>query len=128
MDKETSGVLIAGKTYDSLQYINQIIRERQISKEYLAIVTGKFPKELTINKPLKKIFSGKFQRGKTIISNIDDQEAKEAKTNCWLEKSINHHILGQISLVKIQIETGRMHQIRVHLADAGYPVLGDLLY
>lgn len=54
LDKETSGVLIAGKTYDSLQYINQIIRDRQIKKEYLAVVVGVFPKYVLLNKPLKK--------------------------------------------------------------------------
>lgn len=128
LDKETSWVLIAGKTYDSLQYINQIIRDRQISKEYLTVVSGRFPRELHINKPLKKIFSGKFQRGKTVISDIEDDEGKESVTNCLCEKVIQHPILWPISLVKVSIETGRMHQIRVHLANAGFPVLGDILY
>lgn len=128
LDKETSGVLIAGKTYDSLQYINQIIRERQIQKEYLAIVIWNFPKELHIKKPLKKIFSKRFQRGKTAICTNDDPEAKEAITRCFKEKTINHSVLWPLSLVKIHIETWRMHQIRVHLADAWYPVLGDILY
>ncbi|MDD3262406.1 MAG: RluA family pseudouridine synthase [Candidatus Absconditabacteria bacterium] len=128
LDKETSGVLIAGKTYDSLQYINEIIRNRQIQKEYLAIVVGRFPKQLSMHKPLKKIFSSKFQRGKTIVSDSEDVESKESTTHCELEKTFQHPILGPISLVKVQIETGRMHQIRVHLADAGFPVLGDMLY
>ncbi len=128
LDKETSWVLIAGKTYDSLQYINQIIRDRQISKEYLTVVSGRFPRELHINKPLKKVFSNKFQRGKTVISETEDEEGKDSITHCRREKTIDHPILGPISLVKVQIETGRMHQIRVHLANAGFPVLGDILY
>lgn len=128
LDKETSWVLIAGKTYDSLQYINQIIRDRQIQKEYLAIVVGRIPRELSIAKPLKKIFSTKFQRGKTVVCDIEDKEAKESLTHCFLERTFEHPILWALSLVKVQIETGRMHQIRVHLADAGFPVLGDMLY
>lgn len=93
LDKETSGVLIAGKTYDSLQYINQIIRDRQIQKEYLAIVAGKIPGHLRICKPLKKTFSGKFQRGKTVISGDDDEEGKDSITECRKEKTINHPLL-----------------------------------
>ena len=116
-------MLIAGKTYDALQYINQIIRDRQIQKEYLTVVSGRFPKELHINKPLKKIFSGKFQRGKTVISDTEDEEGKNSTTHCRCEKTFQHPILGLISLVKVHIETGRMHQIRVHLSDAGFPVL-----
>lgn len=128
LDKETSGVLIAGKTYDSLQYINKIIREREISKEYLAIVLGKFPKKLEMNQPLKRVFSGKFQRWKTMIAEKTDSEAKEAKSIAWLEKSIKNPNFGEISLIKIQIETGRMHQIRVHLANEWFPILWDILY
>lgn len=128
LDKETSWVLIAGKTYDALQYINQIIRDRQIQKEYLTVVVGRFPRELHLNKPLKKVFSGKFQRGKTVISDIEDEEGKDSITHCFCEKIVQHPILGLISLVKVSIETGRMHQIRVHLADAWFPVLGDMLY
>jgi len=51
-----------------------------------------------------------------------------AKTECRCEEFFEHEILGPCSLVKVKIETGRMHQIRIHLADAGYPVLGDLIY
>lgn len=128
LDKETSWVLIAGKTYDSLQYINQIIRDRQISKEYLTVVYGRFPRELHINKSLKKVFSNKFQRGKTIISSEDDVESKNSITHCRCEKVFQHPILWIISLVKVSIETWRMHQIRVHLADAWFPILWDILY
>jgi len=83
---------------------------------------------MCLNKPLKKIFSGKFQRGKTVVSAEGDEEGKEAFTECRRESTVNHAILGEISLIKVHIETGRMHQIRVHVADAGFPVLGDMLY
>ncbi|HCY21738.1 TPA: hypothetical protein DIC40_08055 [Patescibacteria group bacterium] len=93
MDKETSGVLIAGKTYNSLQYINEIIRKREIQKEYLAVVVGRFPRQLSLHKPLKKIFSTKFQRGKTVVSDIEDEEGKESTTHCEVRKIFQHPIL-----------------------------------
>jgi 23S rRNA pseudouridine955/2504/2580 synthase len=57
LDRDTSGVLIAAKTYEALQYINSIIRERDIDKYYLAIVVGKFPSHLIIKKPLTKSYN-----------------------------------------------------------------------
>lgn len=128
LDKETSGVLIAAKTYDSLQYINEIIRNREINKEYMAIVVGKFPKHLVLAKSLRKSFDTRFNRGKTAICSSEDKDAKDALTEVRLERYYDHPVLGMLSLIKVHIETGRMHQIRVHCADAGYPVLGDILY
>jgi 23S rRNA pseudouridine1911/1915/1917 synthase len=125
LDKDTSGILIAGKTYDALQYINKIIRERQIEKYYLALVSGNFPSHLLIDKPLEKQYNERFDRSQV---KVDFRYGVAAKTECWKEKYFDHEILGECSLVKVKIETGRMHQIRVHLADAGFPVLGDLVY
>jgi len=125
LDKDTSGVLIGAKSYESLQYINSIIRERDIDKYYLTIVLGIFPKYLMIDKPLTKSYDKKFDRSHV---KIDFREWLEAKTECWLEKSFFHPLLGKLSLVKVKIHTWRMHQIRVHLSHVGYPVLGDIVY
>lgn len=125
LDKDTSGVLIGAKTYDALQYINKIIRERQIDKYYLAIVAGKFPEHLLIDKPLEKQYNERFDRSQV---KVDFRYGVAAKTECRREKVWTHEILGDCSLVRIKIETGRMHQIRVHLADSSYPILGDLVY
>jgi 23S rRNA pseudouridine955/2504/2580 synthase len=51
-----------------------------------------------------------------------------SKTECRTLKTIFHHELGQLSLLKVKLHTGRMHQIRIHLASEGYPVLGDNIY
>lgn len=67
LDRDTSGVLIAAKTYEALQYINSIIREREIEKYYLAIVVGKFPAHLIIKKPLTKSYSKEFDRSQIKI-------------------------------------------------------------
>lgn len=125
LDRETSWVLIAAKSYEALQYINTIIRERNIDKYYLAIVSGKFPKHVLIEKPLLKTYDKKFDRSKV---TVDYDEWIEAKTECRSEKLIKHPVLGPISLLKIKIHTGRMHQIRVHVAEEWYPVLGDIVY
>ncbi len=124
LDKDTSWVLIAAKTYESLQYINQVIRDRKIDKEYFVIVEGKPIKHWVIEKPLKKIYNKKFDRSQMIV----DREGLESKTEFWTERTINHHVLGVISLLRVKIYTGRMHQIRVHLADLWHGVLWDIIY
>jgi len=124
LDKDTSGVLISAKTYKSLQYLNQIIRDRNIEKYYMTIVIGPFPKHKIITKSLEKIYNRKFGRAQIEIRDNGIQ----AKTECRVQKTINHNTLGKISLVKVKIHTGRMHQIRTHLAHIGFPVLGDIIY
>ncbi len=125
LDRDTSGVLIAAKSYEALQYINSIIRERDIDKYYLAIVVGKFPAHLIINKPIAKSYNKSADRSQV---TIDFDQWLESKTECWLEKFITHPELGPISLLKVKIHTGRMHQIRIHVAAEWFPVLGDIVY
>jgi len=67
LDRDTSGVLIAAKSYESLQYINSIIRERDIDKYYLTFVIGKFPNHLIIKKPLAKTYNKEFDRSQVKI-------------------------------------------------------------
>ena len=67
LDRDTSGVLIAAKSYEALQYINSIIRERDIDKYYLALVAGKFPDHLIIKKPLTKIYNKELDRSQVKI-------------------------------------------------------------
>ncbi len=125
LDRDTSWVLIAAKTYEALQYINTVVRERDIEKYYLALVVGKFPGHVVINKPLLKSYHKEFDTSQV---KIDFNEWLEAKTECWLEKHFIHPILGSVSLLKIKIYTWRMHQIRVHVASEWYPVVWDVVY
>lgn len=125
LDRDTSWVLIAAKSYESLQYINTIIRERDIDKYYLAFVVGKFPAHLIINKPITKSYNKVSDRSQV---KIDFDDGLESKTECRLEKCIKHPHLGLISLLKIKIHTGRMHQIRIHTSSEWFPVLGDMVY
>jgi len=67
LDRDTSGVLIAARSYEALQYINSIIRERDIDKYYLAFVIGKFPDHLIIKKPLTKTYNKEFDRSQVKV-------------------------------------------------------------
>lgn len=125
LDKDTSGVLIAAKSYEALQYINQLIRERAISKNYMTRVSGKFPQHLMIDKAIEKTYSTKFGRAQM---QVNAHEGLDSKTECWLEKCFHHPLLGAISLVRVKLYSGRMHQIRIHLSSERYPVLGDMIY
>ncbi|MFA5748186.1 MAG: RluA family pseudouridine synthase [Candidatus Absconditabacterales bacterium] len=125
LDKETSGILLAAKNYEALKYINKLVRERETEKYYFAVVSGKFPKHLLIDKPLEKQFNEKLNIGQTVVNT---RYGVKAISECRNNKTITDPNLGEISVVKVKIETGRMHQIRVHLADAGFPILGDLVY
>lgn len=125
LDKDTSGVLIWAKNYEALQYLNQIIRDHEIHKTYLTIVTGNPPKHFTIEKALEKSYNDQFNRAQM---KINLKSWMQAKTEVETMKTIFHHDLGQISLLKVTLHTGRMHQIRVHLSSEWYPVLWDLIY
>ena len=72
-------MLIAAKNYESLQYINKIIRDRAISKNYMTRVAGKFPKHLVIDKAIEKTYNAKF--------------GLESKTECRCEKTRKHPLL-----------------------------------
>jgi 23S rRNA pseudouridine955/2504/2580 synthase len=125
LDKDTSWVLIAAKNYEALQYINEIIRQRAISKEYLTLVAWKFPKHLIIDKAIEKTYNSKFDRAQM---QLNESDWLDSKTECRLEKSFRHQQLGDVSLVKVKLYSWRMHQIRIHLSSEWYPVLWDLIY
>jgi len=125
LDKDTSWVLISAKTYNALQYINKIIRDRKIDKYYMTIVAWDFPQTFESNKALEKTYNQITDKAEVKVS---ENRGKDSLTQARCHTTRQHPELGTISLVKVKIGTGRMHQIRVHLADAGYPIIGDLLY
>jgi 23S rRNA pseudouridine955/2504/2580 synthase len=102
LDKETSGLIIAALSGAASREFATIIRERKIKKEYLALVKGNMPqKSGTINMPLPG-------------------ESKVCTSSWKVEKSFE-----QCDLVRVSLETGRKHQIRIHFAQIGHPILGD---
>jgi 23S rRNA pseudouridine1911/1915/1917 synthase len=117
LDKETSGVMLFAKNEDFRRKAIREFKHKKVYKEYVAVVEGKVIEEIEIDKP---ILTTK-DRGKA-KSKID-KAGKEAYT-----KVFPMFVEGNKSKVKVIIDTGRTHQIRVHLNHAGLPIMGDAIY
>lgn len=75
---------------------------------------------MVIEKAIEKTYNSKFGRAQMQL-NADD--GLDSKTECWLERTFSHSLLGMVSLVRVKLYSGRMHQIRIHLSSENYPVL-----
>lgn len=118
IDKLTSGLLMVAKTDKAHNFLAEQIKQHSFTREYNAICVGRFKDDTgTINEPIGR---SKFDRKKMCVTY---QNSKEAVTHYEVLEE-----LGQYSLVKFRLETGRTHQIRVHSAHIGHPVLGDEVY
>ncbi|KAG0688276.1 hypothetical protein C6P40_001189 [Pichia californica] len=118
LDRLTSGLMFLGKTAKSAENMVDQIKNREVSKQYIAKVVGEFPiNEITIYKPV-------FTYDPRVSLNIvDENKGKEAKT---VFRRISYD--GKNSIVLCKPFTGRTHQIRVHLQYLGHPILNDPIY
>lgn len=120
LDKDTTGLTILAKHYLAAGILSKSMQERKIKREYTAIVEGRFDNiSGTINLPIGRDNSSMITR------KIDYENGEKAITNYlvtnYLEKK-------NLSIVKLVLETGRTHQIRVHMKAVGHPLIGDYLY
>jgi 23S rRNA pseudouridine1911/1915/1917 synthase len=130
LDRETSGITIVAKSGDAARQLRKIWESRQVEKEYLAIVHGDVqPDHGTIDAPL-----GKDESSKVAIKDCVRADGAAALTEFWVEKRFQRPEFPQpgnlsgFTLVRIGLHTGRKHQIRIHLAHIGHPIVGDKLY
>jgi len=116
LDKDTSGLLVVARTPAAQATLVRVLAERNIGREYLALCQGVMTGGGTINDPIGR---HRTQRIRMAVRS----DGREAITHYRIERRFGAH-----TLVRVQLETGRTHQIRVHLAHIGHPVVGDPIY
>jgi 23S rRNA pseudouridine1911/1915/1917 synthase len=129
LDKETSGVIVVAKTMSAFQRLARQFKDRQIQKEYVALVWGQLPRsEGLIDRPIGRHRSDR----KRMSSRYSQAKSRQAITQWRVEKSFKLGVSSSsalwVSLLRLKPQTGRTHQLRVHLADLGFPIVGDKLY
>ena len=117
LDKDTSGVMVVAKTPQAHERLVEMFQQHALERAYLAIALGRPPQSITYDtfhgrhSAHRKKFTSRGDRGRRAVTHIETVE-----------------LLHGSALVRCRLETGRTHQIRVHLAEHGHPVLGDPLY
>ena len=118
LERDTSGLTIVSKHLVSGSILSDMTKYREVHREYLAIARGSVtPSEGTIQAPLGR------KEGTIIERTVDWEHGEDAVTHYKVVKEANGH-----SLVSLRLETGRTHQIRIHMKYLGYPLIGDYLY
>ncbi len=118
IDRDTSGLLVVARSHESYEKLQRLVRRRALTREYLALVVGK-PQSLrgTIEAPIGR------DRHDRLRHSLDTATPRAAVTHFELEELLPRH-----ALLRVRLETGRTHQIRVHLAAIDLPVAGDPVY
>jgi 23S rRNA pseudouridine1911/1915/1917 synthase len=117
LDRDTSGLLLVARTERTHRDLGRMMRDREIERRYLSLVYGPFPPALSVDRPI-----GRDPRRRT----------RQAVVRVGGRDAVTHfrrlEEIGDLALIEARLETGRTHQVRVHLEHAGHPVLGDPVY
>ena len=117
LDKGTSGLMCAAKNAHAYQLMQRTLHTGDYLRQYLAVVCGRLEGSGVVDAPIAK------EDAATVRRVVDFEKGKPAVTR-WESQGV----FGEYSLVRLTLETGRTHQIRVHMAHLGHPVAGDFLY
>ena len=117
LDRDTSGLLVVARSERAHRRLQRALRDRDVERVYLTLVHGAMPPALTVDRPI-----GRDRRVRTRMA-VDDAEGRHAVTHVRRLED-----LGRFTFAEARLETGRTHQIRVHLDSVGHPVVGDRVY
>ncbi len=116
LDKDTTGVMVVARNLTAHNWLVELLQARQVKREYIAIVRGVVTAGRSIETGI-----GRHPQNRKKMAVVD--AGKTAITHFQVARKFAHH-----SLIKLQLETGRTHQIRVHMAHLQYPLVGDSVY
>lgn len=122
LDKDTSGLLVVAKTLEAQTDLVRQLQARTVHRRYLSLVWGKFPPSKVIREPI-----GRDPRDRLKMAVVSNSLGKPAVTHIRRLEQIEYGH-GGLSLLACTLETGRTHQIRVHLEHAGFPLFNDSVY
>ncbi len=134
LDRETSGTVLAARSPEAASRLGGMTMRREIHKYYLALVSGRVEAEHgLIDAPIGRLgISGEnpiwLRMGVIPVDDAQGRKTAAARSEFWRLAFSDANAVNSISILRLQAHTGRLHQLRVHLAHIGHPVIGDKIY